>query len=107
MPETRLTELPILSFDPRVGISWSASETTNWLFSLHIIAKIEVFNNILYYFLYIFTTDVFRSVSRRHVNLYRRPMIKYFPYLLLQKSYFYNNFSIVAVIVLQLMFYEG
>ena len=27
MPETRFTELPALSFDPKVGISRSASET--------------------------------------------------------------------------------
>ena len=27
MPETRFTEFPALSIDPRVGISWSALET--------------------------------------------------------------------------------
>ena len=27
MPEMRFTEFPALSIDPRVGISWSASET--------------------------------------------------------------------------------
>ena len=27
MPETRLTEFPVLSVDLKVGISWSASET--------------------------------------------------------------------------------
>ena len=33
IPETRFTEFLALSVDPRVGISWSASETDVWLFS--------------------------------------------------------------------------
>ena len=37
MPETRFTEFPALSVDPRVGISWSASGTDGWLFFLPII----------------------------------------------------------------------
>ena len=42
MPEMRFTDLPALSGDPRVGISWSAAETEDRLFFLPIIGKIEV-----------------------------------------------------------------
>ena len=34
MPETKFTEFPALSVDPKVGISRSASETDVWLFVL-------------------------------------------------------------------------
>ena len=34
MPETRFTEFPALSVDQRVGISWSASKTDDYLFYL-------------------------------------------------------------------------
>ena len=37
MPQTRFTEFPALSVDPRVGISRSASETDDWSFFLLII----------------------------------------------------------------------
>ena len=37
MPETRFTEFAALSVDPMVGISRSALETDDWLFSLPII----------------------------------------------------------------------
>ena len=42
MPETRFTEFPALSVDSRVGISWSVSETVDWLFFLSNIGKIEL-----------------------------------------------------------------
>ena len=42
MPETRFTEFPALTVDPRVGISWSASKTDGCLFFLPIIGKVEV-----------------------------------------------------------------
>ena len=45
MPETRFTKFPALSLDARVRISWSASETEDWLFFLPIIEKIEAFNS--------------------------------------------------------------
>ena len=37
MPETRYTEFPALSVDPRVGVSRSVSETDDWLFFIPII----------------------------------------------------------------------
>ena len=37
MPETRFTEFPALSVDPRVRIPQSALETDDWLFFLPII----------------------------------------------------------------------
>ena len=40
MPETRFTEFPALSVDPRVGISRSASETDVGLFFLPMTLKI-------------------------------------------------------------------
>ena len=45
MPETRFTEFPALSVDPRVGISWSASETDILLFFLPITLKIIKFHS--------------------------------------------------------------
>ena len=39
MPETRRTEFPAFSVDPRVGISRSASETNDWSYFLPIIGK--------------------------------------------------------------------
>ena len=39
-PETRFTEFPALSVDPRVGISRSASETNVRLFFLYMTLKI-------------------------------------------------------------------
>ena len=41
MPETRFTEFPALSVDPKIGISRSASDTGGRLFFLLIIGKIE------------------------------------------------------------------
>ena len=46
MPETRFTEFPAVSVDPRVGISWSASVADDWLFFLPIIGKIEALKRI-------------------------------------------------------------
>ena len=40
MPETRFTEFPALSVDPRVGISRSASETDVRLFFLPMTLKV-------------------------------------------------------------------
>ena len=42
MPETRFTEFPALSVDPRVGNFWSALETDDWLLFLPIIIKMEI-----------------------------------------------------------------
>ena len=36
MPETRFTEFPASSVNPRVGISWPASETDDVLFFSHL-----------------------------------------------------------------------
>ena len=52
MPETRFTEFPALSVDPRVGISWSSSETDVWLFFLPITEKIEALKGIFTLMLY-------------------------------------------------------
>ena len=46
MPETRFTEFPALSVDPWVGISPSASESDDRVFSLPIIGKFEFSNRI-------------------------------------------------------------
>ena len=52
MAETRFTEFPALSVDPRVGISGSASETYDWLLFLPIITKIEALKRIFTITLY-------------------------------------------------------
>ena len=44
MPETRFTEFPVLSVDPRVEISRSASETDDWLFFLPLTLKKFVYH---------------------------------------------------------------
>ena len=46
MPESRFTEFPAFSVDPRVGISRSASETDDLLFFLPIIIGKPQFYNI-------------------------------------------------------------
>ena len=52
MPETRYTEIPAQSVDPRVRISQSASETIFWLFLFHMTSEILF---IIRHFLYFFT----------------------------------------------------
>ena len=42
-PEMRFTKFTALSVDPRVGISWSASETDVWLFFLPMTLKIVIY----------------------------------------------------------------
>ena len=49
LPETRFTEFPAFSVDPRVGISRSASHTDDWLFFLPIIGSFQ--KSLVYYFL--------------------------------------------------------
>ena len=46
MPETRFTEFRALSVDPRVGISFSASETDDSLFFLPPILKIIIYHSL-------------------------------------------------------------
>ena len=48
MPETRFTEFPALSADPRVRISWTASKTDDSLFFVPIIVKIEAYKKSIY-----------------------------------------------------------
>ena len=60
MPETRFTEFPALSVDPRVGISRSASETDDRLFFLPIIGNFH--KSFVYYFLKRYMT----ANSERH-----------------------------------------
>ena len=43
MPETRFTEFPALSGDPRIGISQSASETDDCLFIYLLLNKLVLF----------------------------------------------------------------
>ena len=45
-PETRFTEIPASSVDPRFGVSASAWETDDRLFFSHIIEKIEALKRI-------------------------------------------------------------
>ena len=45
MPETRLTEFPALSVDPRVGISWSAMETDDRFNFLPMTLKIIIYHS--------------------------------------------------------------
>ena len=51
MPETRFTEFPALSVDPRVGISWSASATDVSLFFLPMTLKITNYHSTFLSFL--------------------------------------------------------
>ena len=60
MPETRLTEFPALSVDPRVEISRSASETDVWLFFLPMTLKTIFYHSSFILFL---TLDVIRCFS--------------------------------------------
>ena len=52
MPETRFTEFPALSIDPRVVISRSASETDVLLFFLPVIGNIKALKRIFTITLY-------------------------------------------------------
>ena len=51
MPETRYTESPALSVDPRVGISRSASETDVGLFSLPMTLTFVIYHSSFILFL--------------------------------------------------------
>ena len=52
LSERRFTEFPALSINPRVGISWSASETYDYLFFLPITGKVKAFKRIFIVTLY-------------------------------------------------------
>ena len=54
MPETRFTDFPALSVDPRVGSSRSASETDNRLFFLPMTLKIIIHHSSFLSFLTIY-----------------------------------------------------
>ena len=65
MPETRFTEFPALSFDPRVGISRSASETDVWLAFLPMTLKIYYSSFVIFFHFF----DILRRIttfSERH-----------------------------------------
>ena len=47
MPETRFTEFPAFSVDPRVGVAPSASDIDVWLFFLPMTLKISFIYDIL------------------------------------------------------------
>ena len=50
MPETRFTDFPALSVDPRVGISRSASEIDAWLIFLPMTLKLLIIIRHFFYF---------------------------------------------------------
>ena len=63
MPETRFTELPALSIDPRVGIYWSALETGLIIFLTYEIQNCHLVSVISFIF------DILRRIttfSERH-----------------------------------------
>ena len=66
MPETRFTEFPALSVDPRVGISRSASETDVLLYFTY-----DINNHLSFVISFIF--DILRritSFSERHSTFF-------------------------------------